>query len=113
MIYPTHPREHGAPMQARMGSTRMLTKADIAVLAAIALGTRSSALPTYADKPSARHDLTRTRASLAAAWRVVLEWRRRARSRAQLRSLSPHLIQDFCSDLLEAEREASKPFWRA
>jgi uncharacterized protein YjiS (DUF1127 family) len=114
LIYPTHRREHAAPMQARTGNTRMLTNADLAALAAIALGTRSSALPTCADAPSARHGLAaRARAHVVAAWRVVLEWRRRARSRAQLRSLSPGLIQDFCLDSMEAEREAQKPFWRA
>jgi uncharacterized protein YjiS (DUF1127 family) len=92
----------------------MLTKADIAALAAIALGTRFSALPTCADAPSARHGLSaRARAHVIAVWRVVLEWRQRARSRAQLRSLGPDLIQDFCLDPMAAEREARKPFWRA
>jgi uncharacterized protein YjiS (DUF1127 family) len=44
---------------------------------------------------------------------LVLEWRRRWRSRQQLRSLTSREIRDFCPDLLEAEREARKPFWRA
>ncbi len=96
-------------MHVRMGSTRMLTKADIA---ALALGARSSARPTSADAPAKRNRLP-TRARITAAWRVVLEWRRRARSRALLRSLGPRLIQDFCRDPMEAEREARKPFWRA
>jgi uncharacterized protein YjiS (DUF1127 family) len=92
----------------------MLTKMDIAVLAAMALGTRASALLTYSEELSARHGLpARARAFIAAAWRVALEWRRRARSRAELRSLSPHHIRDFCPDLMAAEREAGKPFWRA
>ena len=56
---------------------------------------------------------TRLRASVAAAWRVVLECERRRRSRQALRSLSRFEIQDFCLDLIEAEREAYKPFWRA
>jgi uncharacterized protein YjiS (DUF1127 family) len=56
---------------------------------------------------------TRLRASVAAAWRIVLEWERRRRSRQALRSLSRFEIQDFCLDLIEAEREAYKPFWRA
>ncbi len=56
---------------------------------------------------------TRLRASVAAAWRVVLEWERRRRSRQALRSLSRFEIQDFCLDHIEAEREACKPFWRA
>jgi uncharacterized protein YjiS (DUF1127 family) len=90
----------------------MLTKADIAALAAHALGARSSARPASADAPVDRNRLS-TRVRITAAWRVVLEWRRRARSRALLRSLSPHLVQDFCRDPMEAEREARKPFWRA
>lgn len=57
--------------------------------------------------------LTRLGASMAAAWRVVLECERRRRSRRALRSLSRFEIQDFCLDLIEAEREAYKPFWRA
>jgi uncharacterized protein YjiS (DUF1127 family) len=56
--------------------------------------------------------LTRLRGSVAAAWRLVLEWERRRRSRQALRSLSRFEIQDFCLDLIEAEREAYKPFWR-
>jgi uncharacterized protein YjiS (DUF1127 family) len=52
--------------------------------------------------------LTRLGASVAAAWRVE----RRRRSRQALRSLSRFEIQDFCPDLIEAEREAYKPFWR-
>jgi uncharacterized protein YjiS (DUF1127 family) len=50
---------------------------------------------------------------LAAAWRTVREWRRRWRSRRQLRSLTAREIRDFCPDLTVAEREAGKPFWRA
>jgi uncharacterized protein YjiS (DUF1127 family) len=91
----------------------MLTKADIAALAAIALGTRSLVLPTCADTSSAPHGLSaRARAHVVAAWLIVLEWRRRARSRAQLRSLSRDLVRDFCLDPMAAEREARKPFWR-
>jgi uncharacterized protein YjiS (DUF1127 family) len=56
---------------------------------------------------------TRLRASVAAAWRMVLEWEQRRRSRRALRSLCRFEIQDFCPDLMEAEREAHKPFWRA
>jgi uncharacterized protein YjiS (DUF1127 family) len=55
----------------------------------------------------------RLRASVAAACRMVLEWERRRRSRQALRSLGRFEIQDFCHDLMEAEREACKPFWRA
>ena len=56
---------------------------------------------------------TRLRTSVAAAWQIVLEWERRRRSRQALRSLSRFEIQDFCPDLMEAEREANRPFWRA
>jgi uncharacterized protein YjiS (DUF1127 family) len=57
--------------------------------------------------------LMRLGASVGAAWRVVLECERRRRSRQALRSLSRFEIRDFCLDLVEAEREAYKPFWRA
>ena len=57
--------------------------------------------------------LTRLKASVAAAWRIVLEWEQRRRSRQALRLLGRFEIQDFCPDLMEAEREANKPFWRA
>ena len=53
------------------------------------------------------------RAPLAAGYGIALEWRRRARSRRQLRSLDPREIRDFCLDPMEAEREVKKPFWRA
>jgi uncharacterized protein YjiS (DUF1127 family) len=55
----------------------------------------------------------RLRRSVAAACNTVLEWKRRRRSRQVLRSLKPFEIRDFCLDQMEAEREASKPFWRA
>jgi uncharacterized protein YjiS (DUF1127 family) len=57
--------------------------------------------------------LTRLRASVATAWRMVLEWERRRRSRQALGSLCRFEIQDFCPDLMKADREARKPFWRA
>ena len=92
----------------------MFTNANLVLLAAIALGTRAAALPAYTEKPSARKTMSRyVAAPVAAAWRVVLEWQRRASSRRQLRSLGPRLIQDFCLDPMEAERETRKPFWRA
>jgi hypothetical protein len=56
---------------------------------------------------------TRLKASIAAGCRLVLEWERRRRSRQALRALGRFEIQDFCPDLMVAEREASKPFWRA
>ena len=57
--------------------------------------------------------LTRLGGSVATAWRLVLECERRRRSRQALRALSRFEIRDFCLDLVEAEREAYKPFWRA
>jgi uncharacterized protein YjiS (DUF1127 family) len=57
--------------------------------------------------------LARLGAAVAAAWGVVLECERRPRSRQALRSLSRFEIQDFCLALIDAEREACKPFWRA
>jgi uncharacterized protein YjiS (DUF1127 family) len=62
---------------------------------------------------AARSLLTHIGVPLAAAWQVVREWRRRWRSRRQLRSLTAREIRDFCPDLTVAEREAGKPFWRA
>jgi uncharacterized protein YjiS (DUF1127 family) len=53
------------------------------------------------------------RAGAAVAWRVMLEWERRRRSRQMLRSLSLREIRDFSLDVAAAEREARKPFWRA
>jgi uncharacterized protein YjiS (DUF1127 family) len=50
---------------------------------------------------------------VAAVGRCVLEWERRRRSRQALRSLNHQEIRDFCLDPMEAEHEASKPFWRA
>jgi uncharacterized protein YjiS (DUF1127 family) len=51
-------------------------------------------------------------ALLPAAWRSILEWRHRWHSRQALRLLSVHEIRDFCPDLMKAERESKKPFWR-
>jgi uncharacterized protein YjiS (DUF1127 family) len=56
--------------------------------------------------------MTRLRTSVAATCRAVLEWERRRRSRQVLGSLRPFEIGDFL-DLMRAEREACKPFWRA
>ncbi|MCR9086773.1 MAG: DUF1127 domain-containing protein [Rhodobacteraceae bacterium] len=46
-------------------------------------------------------------------WTVLCLWRARARQRARLAALPPHLLADIGVDRLEADREASKPFWRA
>jgi uncharacterized protein YjiS (DUF1127 family) len=53
------------------------------------------------------------RTQLSAARRMIAEWRRRHRSRQELRALSPHEVRDFCLDPIEAEREIKKPFWRS
>jgi uncharacterized protein YjiS (DUF1127 family) len=47
------------------------------------------------------------------SWQLVCVYRRRARERAELRSLSRREIFDFCPNLTEADREMHKPFWRA
>ena len=47
------------------------------------------------------------------AWQLVGKFRRRARERAELRSLSDREIFDFCLNRTEAEHEMHKPFWRA
>jgi uncharacterized protein YjiS (DUF1127 family) len=57
--------------------------------------------------------LVHVRPRAAAAWRIILEWKRRRRSRQALRSLSLREIRDFSLDIAAAEREARKPFWRA
>jgi uncharacterized protein YjiS (DUF1127 family) len=46
------------------------------------------------------------------AWNRIALWRRRARERAELRSLTRREIIDFCPKPADAEREMSKPFWR-
>jgi uncharacterized protein YjiS (DUF1127 family) len=80
---------------------------------ALAYQPRAASLRSEIRFIAAKFRLTHVRAPLSAAWRVVLEWRRRRRSRQQLRSLTPREIRDFCPDFMEAEREARKPFWRA
>jgi uncharacterized protein YjiS (DUF1127 family) len=57
--------------------------------------------------------LVHVRPRAAGAWRIILEWKRRRRSRQALRSLSLREISDFSPDISAAEREARKPFWRA
>jgi uncharacterized protein YjiS (DUF1127 family) len=51
--------------------------------------------------------------SVANVLRLICEWKRRSRSRRELRSLSLREIADFCPGLTEAEQEVRKPFWRA
>lgn len=50
--------------------------------------------------------LARRAAALAALWRF------RARTRAHLRDLPPHMLRDIGVDQGMADAEARKPFWR-
>lgn len=43
---------------------------------------------------------------------VFMEWSERARSRRQLRRLSPESLRDIGIDQTQADVEARKPFWR-
>lgn len=43
----------------------------------------------------------------------LLVWQERARQRAALASLEPHLLKDIGVSAADAEREARKPFWKA
>jgi uncharacterized protein YjiS (DUF1127 family) len=42
----------------------------------------------------------------------VREWRRRSRSRRDLRMLGERELWDICLSRTDAEQEASKPFWK-
>lgn len=44
---------------------------------------------------------------------MLLEWRRRYRSRYQLRMMSDHMCKDIGISRADAWREARKPFWKA
>lgn len=43
---------------------------------------------------------------------VVTKWAMRARTRAQLRDLPPHILEDIGVTEAEARREADKRFWQ-
>ena len=46
------------------------------------------------------------------SWLVVLrEWRRRRRSRASISRLDARMLKDIGVTYVEAQHEASKPFW--
>ncbi len=45
--------------------------------------------------------------------RNIVEWRRRLRSRSELRSLGDSTLRDIGLSRADAEGEASKPFWMA
>lgn len=50
-------------------------------------------------------------------WRQLLDtlrlWRQRARGRQHLREFDDHVLRDIGITRLQAEAEATKPFWRA
>jgi uncharacterized protein YjiS (DUF1127 family) len=50
-------------------------------------------------------------------WRQLFEtlrlWRQRARGRQHLREFDDHLLRDIGITRLQADAEATKPFWRA
>jgi uncharacterized protein YjiS (DUF1127 family) len=62
-------------------------------------------------------DVTAVRPRRESRWREVkqrfAEWRRRARSRAELMNLSDRCLQDIGMSRSSADFEASKPFWMA
>jgi uncharacterized protein YjiS (DUF1127 family) len=51
------------------------------------------------------------------SWRRLLHtlrlWQQRARGRQQLRLFDDHMLRDIGVTRLQAEAEATKPFWRA
>ena len=49
---------------------------------------------------------------LGAVFDGLLVWQERARQRAVLASLDPHLLKDIGVSAAAAEREARKPFWK-
>lgn len=57
-----------------------------------------------------RHPLTRLVLRLP---QTVVAWDQRRRTRADLRALDAHLLQDIGLNWADARTEAEKPFWRA
>lgn len=55
--------------------------------------------------------LTLLAAGLAATGRTIALWHRRARGRAQLRSLERWQLDDIGLSPKQRDREARKPFW--
>ncbi len=62
------------------------------------------------------HDLARLGAGLTSAlpalWETLLTWQERASQRRHLASLEDRMLKDMGISRADAEREASKPFWR-
>lgn len=52
-------------------------------------------------------------ALLSGALAQIGTWQRRSSERRALGALPPHLLKDLGIDAADAQREASKPFWRA
>lgn len=51
---------------------------------------------------------------LLAEWRaVIVEWRRRARSRRELAVLCDRCLRDIGASRYDVGQEVRKPFWRA
>jgi len=47
------------------------------------------------------------------AWSTIRVYRQRARQRAQLREMSPHMLADIGVNVAQACAESRKPFWVA
>jgi uncharacterized protein YjiS (DUF1127 family) len=60
-----------------------------------------------------RHRLAESADALARFRAMLIEWRRRRIGRAALRRLSERQLRDIGITPAEAERECTKPFWRA
>jgi uncharacterized protein YjiS (DUF1127 family) len=58
-----------------------------------------------------RRDAAVTETVAARVGRTLAEWRRRARSRAQLARFSPRELRDIGLTPADAARECAKPFW--
>ena len=50
---------------------------------------------------------------VATVQHLAAEWRRRARSRAELAQMSDHDLRDIGLTRAEVAHESAKPFWRA
>lgn len=72
------------------------------------------ALRYWAVPSCATTDVARTsRSLLAAAVCLFRVWVQRHTTRAHLRRLDAHLLDDIGISIADAENEARKPFWRA
>ena len=56
--------------------------------------------------------VARPRAALAGVFGIVREWRRRARSRAELAALDDRTLRDIGVSRGDIRLEIDKPFWR-